>query len=119
MRKALKKCHDTAVGCDDIHYQFFKQLPFRSLDGLLRIFNQVWHTGILPDSWKEPIVIPIQNPGKNSTNPTNYRPIALTSCICKTMERMVNDRLVWYLEKNNLLLPFRAVFGNKQALSII
>ena len=32
LRKALKKCHDTAVGCDDIHYQFLEHLPFRSLD---------------------------------------------------------------------------------------
>ena len=31
-KKALKKCHDTAVGCDDIYYQFLKHLPFRSLD---------------------------------------------------------------------------------------
>ena len=93
LRKALKKCHDTAVGSDDIHYQFLKHLPLRPLDSLLRIFNHVWHTGILPDSWKEAIVIPILKPGKDSTNPANYRPIALTSCICKTMERMVNDRL--------------------------
>ena len=39
LKKALKKCHDTAVGCDDIHYQFLKHLPFRSLDSLLGIFN--------------------------------------------------------------------------------
>ena len=32
LKKALKKCHDTAVGCDDIHYRFLKHLPFRSLD---------------------------------------------------------------------------------------
>ena len=50
LRKALKKCHDTAVGCDEIRYQFLKHLPFRSLDSLLRIYNQVWQTGILPDS---------------------------------------------------------------------
>ena len=114
LKKALKKCHDTAVGCDDIHYQFLKHLPFRSLDSLLRIFNQVWHTGILPDSWKEAIVIPVPKPGKDSTNPANYRPIALTSCICKTMERMVNDRLVWFLEKNQLIATVQSGFRKQR-----
>ena len=95
LRTALKKCHDTTVGCDDIHYQFLKYLSFRSLDSLLRIYNQVWHTGFLPDSWKEAV----PKPGKDSTNPANYRPIALTNCICKTMKRMVNNRLVQFLEK--------------------
>ena len=114
LKKALKKCHDTAVGCDDIHYQFLKHLPFRSLDSLLRIFNHIWHSGILPDSWKEAIVIPIPKPGKDSTNPANYRPIALTSCICKTMERMVNDRLVWYLEKNQLIATIQSGFRKQR-----
>ena len=114
LKKALKKCHDTAVGCDDIHYQFLKHLPFRSLDSLLRIFNQIWHTSILPDSWKEAIVIPIPKPDKDSTNPANYRPIALTSCICKTMERMVNDRLVWFLEKNQLIATVQSGFRKQR-----
>ena len=114
LRKALKKYHGTAVGFDEIHYQFLKHLPFRSLDSLRRIFNQVWHTGILPDSWKEAIVIPIPKPGKDSTNPANYRPIALTSCICKTMERMVNDRLVWFLEKNNLSATVQSGFRKQR-----
>ena len=114
LRKALKKYHDTAVGCDDIHYQLLKHLPFRSLDSLLRIFNQVCHTGILPDSWKEATVIPIPKSGKDSTNPSNYRPIALTTCICKTMERMVNDRLVWFLEKNKLIATVQKGFRKQR-----
>ena len=48
----------------------------------------------------EALIISIPKLGKDHFNPLNYRPIALTSCICKTVERMVNERLVWYLEKN-------------------
>ena len=33
--------------------------------------------------------------------------IALTSCICKTMERMVNDRLVWTLERERLISEYQ------------
>ena len=48
--------------------------------------------------WLEAI-IPIPKPGKDHSNPINYHPIALTSCIYETREKMVNARLIWYLEK--------------------
>ncbi|GFX53861.1 hypothetical protein TNCV_1598071 [Trichonephila clavipes] len=38
-------------------------------------------------------------PGKNLRIPLSYRPIALTSCLYKTMERMVNAHLI-YQKKN-------------------
>ena len=31
-------------------------------------------------------MIPIPKPDEDPTNPTKYRPIALTSCICKTID---------------------------------
>ena len=55
-------------------------------------------------------MIPIPKPGKDSKNPSNYRPISLTSCLCKTMERMINTRLVWFLEKNNILTKYQSGF---------
>jgi hypothetical protein len=29
------------------------------------------------------------------------------SCLCKTMERMINDRLVWFLESNHLITDYQ------------
>lgn len=98
LNEALKKSKDSAVGPDKIHYQFLKHLPDSCLNVLLNVYNQVWESCNFPPSWREALVIPIPKPGKDTTKPENYRPIALTSCLCKTMERMVNARLVHSLE---------------------
>ena len=80
-----------------------RYLPIETLHILLDIINETWKSDTFPESWREALIISIPKPGKDHFNPLNYRPIALTSCICKTVERMVNERLVWYLETNGLL----------------
>ena len=116
---ALSKAHDTSPRPDDIHYQLLKQLlkhlPVSTLLILLEIFNDIWKTGNIPKSWKEATVIPIPKPHKDHTDPTNYRPIALTSCICKTMERMIKDRLAWFLEANNIITDYQSGFRHHRS----
>ena len=70
-----------------------------------------------PESWELSTVIPVPKPGKDHTEPTNYRPIALrlTSFLCKTLERMINTRLVWYLESNNLISPVQSGFRSERS----
>ena len=70
----------------------------------------IWYTSICPKQWKEAILTPILKPGKEPSNPLSYRHIALTSTFCKLMERMVNTRLLWYLENNNLLTHHQSGF---------
>jgi len=52
-------------------------------------------------SWRTSTVIPIPNPAKDASDPNNYRPIVLTDCLCKVMELMVKNRLVWFLKRNS------------------
>ena len=115
LKQALQKSHDTSPGSDTVHYQLLKHLPEQSLLLLLFVFNTIWITQDFPNSWRDAIIIPIPKPGKDSSNPCNYRPIALTSCLCKTMERMVNQRLVWFLEKNNILTKHQSGFRKKRS----
>ena len=115
LKSSLNRAHDTAEGPDKIHYQLLKHLPAESMSLLLDIYNHIWQTGDFPECWNEAIVIPIPKPGKDHSDPNNYRPISLTSCVCKTLERMINDRLVWYLEHNNILTEIQCGFRNSKS----
>ena len=80
---AISKAHDTAVGPDDIHYQMLKHLPKEALQMLLEALNNIWYSGNFPDSWRTSTVIPVPKPGRDKSDSSNYRPIALTSCSTK------------------------------------
>ena len=103
LKEALSTCESTSSGGDNITYNMIKHLPDYAKTYLLKILNKIWETGIIPPSWKIAIVVPIRKPNKDPTQPTSYRPISLTSCMCKLFEKMINSRLMWHLEKNKLL----------------
>ena len=113
--EAIQLSHDSATGPDEIHYQMLKHLPDTSLETLLNIFNYIWTTGKFPEDWTLATIIPIPKPGKDPAEPNNYRPIALTSCLCKTLERMINKRLTWFLESNYHTLRFQSGFRSDRS----
>jgi ribonuclease HI len=115
LQNAIHASSDSAPGPDDIHYQFLKHLPQPTLNMLLDVFNKLWVSGTFPDNWGQAIVIAIPKADKDHTDPNNYRPIALTSCLCKTMERMVNNRLVYYLERNGFLAETQSGFRSQRS----
>lgn len=87
-----------------------KHLSEESLEKLLLLYNKVWEEGSLPGSRKEAIIIPIKNPGMDNSKPGNYRPIVLTSHICKIMQRMINERLMHFLESRNIITANQSGF---------
>ncbi|GFO05140.1 Pol-like protein [Plakobranchus ocellatus] len=110
LKNSIVKSNESAAGPDGVYYQFLRHLPESCLHILLKLFNNIWTTGDIPPSWKEASVVPIPKPGKDPSDPSNYRPIALTNCLCKTLERMVNDRLVQVLESRDLLSKVQCGF---------
>ncbi|GFU28328.1 probable RNA-directed DNA polymerase from transposon X-element [Trichonephila clavipes] len=110
LKRALSSAHNTSPGPDGISYVLLRHLSADSLVSLLYLFNRIWREQVYPTQWQEAIVIPILKPGKDPKNPLSYRPIALTSCLCKTLERMVNARFVYELEKNKCIPLFQSGF---------
>jgi len=110
LKRALRRMRETTPGQDAISYHMIKQLSEESLRVLLEFYNKVWERGVLPKSWKEALILPIKKQGKDPSMPTNYRPIALTSHVGKVMERMITDRLVYFLEKEGKLTTYQSGF---------
>merc|ERR1712002_974164 len=87
LHDTLSSTENTAPGEDNIIYEMLKHLPEHAKKVLLKIIKKIWETGILPKSWKISVIIPAKKTGKDSNEATSYRPIALTSCVCKVMEK--------------------------------
>ena len=71
--------------------------------------------------FKEGILILILKPGKDPTNITSYRLITLLEVPGKILERIINDRLQGFLERNDKLHPcqygFRKGRGTETAIT--
>ena len=87
-----------------------KYLPPAALPVLLHLINTSWTTQWCPQSWRTAEIIPYLKKGKDPQLIGSYRPIALTSTISKTMERLIVNRLSKFLEDNGILSPWQAGF---------
>ncbi|XP_064462606.1 uncharacterized protein LOC135373313 [Ornithodoros turicata] len=100
----------TSPIADRVSYKALRNLPLCPRQSLLSIFNASWVAGSVPTEWKCAMVIPILKPGKSPHNIDSFRPIALTSCIGKTFERMVHSRLASYVESTGFFPQVMAGF---------
>ncbi|GFX72096.1 probable RNA-directed DNA polymerase from transposon BS [Trichonephila clavipes] len=90
-------------GPDDIHGFMIGHLGPHGMQKLLDTFNFSLKIGRLPRDLKRAIIIPILKPEKDTSTSASYRLIALTSFVCKLMERLVLARLNVHLNINGLL----------------
>lgn len=100
---ALTKGKSTS-GEDGITYDVIRLLRNIPGDPLLCLYRMIYEEGVLPQSWTSSLIIPI--PKANSIG--EYRPISLTSCLCKTFERIILNRLRYRTEQ--LMSPYLCGF---------
>ena len=83
-----------------------KHLPLNTQKELLFILNASWTTGWCPQAWRTVTIVPFLKKEKDPQAVNSYRPIALTSTIRKLLERLIVNRLSWWLEAKSLLSPW-------------
>lgn len=108
----LKK--DSNSGRDNISGAFLKRYHRILVPPLTHIFNLMLSSGIFPFEFKLAEIIPIHKSGdRDCVN--NYRPISILPTTSKIIEKLLNKRLVNYLESKSLLSSSQ--FGFRSGIS--
>jgi len=98
--KSLK--NKSSCGGDDIPNNFMKSTIASVAGPLSLIINSSFRTGIYPDLLKVAKVHPIHKSGEKDIF-SNYRPISILPSFSKIFEKAVCNRLLSFLDKNNVL----------------
>ena len=98
-----------AVGNDNISHHMLKYTAENVCKPLEIIFNYSLRTCTFPSSWKSATVIPLFKKGDKS-DPSNYIPISLLSCVGKVFERVMYKYIYNFMLDNSLIYKYQSGF---------
>ena len=104
----------SSPGPDGIHPRILKESACSVSVALAKIFNISLCQGSLPVDWKGGAVVPIFKKG-DKHEPSNYRPVSLTSIPCKILESIIRDELIRHLETSNWLTDDQHGFRQRRS----
>lgn len=94
--------NDSATGSDGIPTTFLKRIKKLISPILTHIFNLCINKGIFPNCFKHSLIHPIHKSGPRS-NVENYRPISVLPAMSKLLEKLINKRLMNFLQQERII----------------
>lgn len=91
-------------GADGLTSDIIKNIHILNPELLTDLYNKCTELSIFPTIWMQSIVKVIPKPSRHDyTDPNAYRPISLLPVLSKIYEKLIINRLVYYLRKNHLI----------------
>ena len=91
-----------AAGPDGVESKLLKECATEMAPILSQLFRKSMDEGEVPNRWKEAHIIPIHKKGSKAIM-ANFRPVALTSVICKVFEKIICATILSFLTRNDLI----------------
>lgn len=112
--------NSSSAGEDRITSKTIKAVHTGILTPLEHIINLCFSSSVIPKEWKLSTVTPVYKGSGSSALLTNYRPISVINNFGKIFEKCLKDRIVDFLENNELLnatqFGFRQNKGTEDAV---
>lgn len=121
VKKLLSKLNvNKSPGIDSMHPKFLQELASEIAGPICEIFKTSIRSGKLPQEWKNARISAIFKKG-NRKIASNYRPVSLTSIICKTMEKIIRSHIIDHMQRNQLFSDkqFGFISGRSTALQLL
>ena len=93
---------DKSPGVDELHPMLLRELRDEIAEPLAEIFQASLDTGKVPDDWRSANITSLFKKGRRCDS-QNYRPISLTSIVCKILESLIKDEVVRHLDRFKLI----------------
>lgn len=103
--------NNCAPGIDGIGSRIIKHSHLHLLKPLIHVINLIFKSGVVPRHFKTTVVTPIHKAG-DKTDINNFRPISVINTFAKIFEKCLKERLVTFLENNNILSKNQFGFTN-------
>ena len=117
VRVAINQLNNNkSAGIDNVKNEHIKCTSSLMIPIYTKLFNIIFDTALLPDSWTIGVIKPIYKKG-DPILPENYRPITLLSCLGKLFTSVINNRLKKYSEKYNIIEQVQAGFRQNHSTS--
>ena len=103
VRTHLKRVRpNKAEGPDEIYARVLKECEKEVAVPLAIIFSRSLSETEIPIDWKRANVVPVFKKGDKG-KVENYRPVSLTSLVCKLFESIIKDTIVAFLNENEII----------------
>ena len=99
-----------SCGIDNIINEFLKYSPESYIELLVKLFNIILKTGIIPTEWCISFISPIYKNKGEKSDPNNYRGISIISCLGKLFTALINERLTKFADLNEIIGEEQAGF---------
>ena len=117
VQKLLKGLNpNKATGPDEVPSRILQVGALELAPALVKLYQYSIDTGEVPQDWRDVNVVPIfKKKRRDRHRPSNYRPVSLTSVVCKILEHTVHSSIMTHFNRWNILCDSQHGFRKRRS----